>query len=167
MKGQGADVPIDKTRLSQKELVYLKHIYSAGGVSGSLTARQIQEHFQDSDREASSVLSMLVGMDLIKNSTYRIMLTDSEEKAFRPTDTPRYFVPCVTGEPWTKRVLAVIACEGSLLSLKDMHYNLSLWPRKKPLEYYHPAMVLAEGDRFLLAHEGKNMEVKVMKLHEN
>jgi len=167
MKGQGADVPIDKTRLSQKELAYLQYLYNAGGTSNPKTARQIQHYFQDSDREASSVLSMLVGMDLVKNSTYRIMLTNDEEKEFRPTDTAKYFIPCMVGEPWTKRTEAVIACQGSLLSLKDMHYNLNLWPHKKPLEYYHPTMVLAEGDRFLLAHEGKNMEVKVMKLHEN
>lgn len=165
MKGQGADVPIDKTRLSPKESEYLNYLYIAGSMP--LTAKAIQEHFNDSDREASSVLSMLVGMDLIKNSTYRIMLTDDEQKQFKPSDTPRYFIPCIVGEPWTKRAMAVIACQGSLLSLKDMHYNLNLWPHKKPLEYYHSAMVLAEGDRFLLAHEGKRMEVKVMRLDGN
>jgi len=167
MKGQGADVPIDKTRLSAKELVYLRFIHSAGGIENPLTAKTIQEHFQDTDREASSVLSMLVGMDLIKNSTYRIMLSDDEEKAFRPTETPKYFIPCRQGEPWTKRAEAVIAYYGDLSILQGMDFQLNLWPKKRPLEYYNPTMILAEGDRFLLAHEGKGIVVKVMKINAN
>jgi len=161
MKGQGADVPIDKKRLDPRQFTYLKFLFDT---EGSKSARRIQNAFKHTDREASSTLSLLVGMDLIKSSEYRIILTDDERQMFTASRTPEYFVPIDEGSPWRRRAKYVIDNEGRLAGLHEMQFGLKLWPYRSPTDFFKPDTVYLKTERFFLQTTNQGIiECKVMQ----
>lgn len=154
----GADVSTDKTKLDSFELGVLKIIYDA---ENPLKASDIRKVLGCGDRKASATLSRLVGMDLVKSSEYKAMLTDEETQAFDMSHVPQYFIPHRQGDPWRSRATLVINRFGSLKGLGDYQFGLDLWPLRHKPQPYDSTRTYNAGEHFIL--QG-TYEVKVVKV---
>ena len=157
----GADVDIEKKKLDAFELAVLKFVYE---VVPDVTAKKVEGAFSCGDRKASSTLSKLVGMDLVKSSEYRTMLTDEETKRFETTHTPIYFITRNTRNPWELRAKLVIEIHGYLRGLDEMQFGLNMWPLRFPVQYYSMQGEYHLSSRFLWKHNDQVFELKVMKV---
>jgi len=157
----GADVDVEKKKLDPFELAVLKFVYE---VVPDVTAKKVEGAFSCGDRKASSTLSKLVGMDLVKSSEYRTMLTDEETKKFETTHTPIYFITRGSNNPWELRSKLVIEIHGYLRGLDEMQFGLNMWPLRFPIEYYSTNSSYRLGSRFLWKHIDQVFELKVMKV---
>jgi len=158
----GADVDIEKKKLDPFELAVLKFVYE---VVPEVTAKKVEGAFSCGDRKASSTLSKLVGMDLVKSSEYRTMLTDDETKKFENTHTPIYFITRGSNNPWEIRAKLVIETHGVLRGMDELQFGLNMWPLRYPVQYYTPKTFYRLGSRFLWKHSDEVFELKVMKVH--
>jgi len=157
----GADVDTEKKKLDPFELAVLKFVYE---VVPEVTAKKVEGAFGCGDRKASATLSKLVGMDLVKSSEYRTMLTDEETKKFETTHTPIYFITRGSRNPWELRAKLVIEIHGYLRGLDEMQFGLNMWPLRYPVQYYTVKSFYRLGSRFLLKHGDEVFELKVMKV---
>jgi hypothetical protein len=122
----GANVPASKTLLSRVELDVLRTLIKTSGV---MTADDISNRHDFDIRKASSILSNLVGMDLIKTQKSELLTEEEESLTWKTLKTPTYWV----GNKGTiiyKRACLVSEQDGKLrdLDLDNYQWEERLFP---------------------------------------